>query len=156
MSEKPRVLRRQEIAETEESFSHPWNPKSEIIGTHLSEKTGLKRAGVSLVRVPPGKESFVYHMHHREEEWVYIISGSGAARIDDEDIAFGQGDFIAFPTGVAHHVSNTGDKDLVYLMGGEHADMEVADFPDHDKRVVRRGRHVEVFKLSDAKPFGPI
>ena len=111
---------------------------------------------MSLVRIPPGKESFVYHAHHREEEWIYILTGNGSARIDDENFDIDQGDFMGFPTGVAHHLVNTGDDDLVYLMGGEHADMEVADFPDLDRRMIRRGKEIEIFKLSDAKPFGQI
>ena len=156
MSDKPLVLRRDEIAQSEESFSHPWNPNSEVIGTHLSAKTGLARAGVSLVRIPPGKESFVYHAHHKEEEWIYILSGNGTARIDGENFDVEQGDFMGFCTGVAHHLLNSEDTDLVYLMGGEHADIEVADFPDLDRRMVRRGKDVEIFKLSDARPFGPI
>ncbi len=156
MSDRSKVLRRSEIANCEESFSHPWNNNSEVIGTHLSAKTGLTRAGVSLVRIPAGKESFIYHAHHREEEWIYILSGSGTARIDGEDFDVLQGDFMGFPTGVAHHLLNTGNDDLVYLMGGEHTDMELADFPDLDRRMIRRGKDVEIFKLSDAKPFGSI
>jgi uncharacterized cupin superfamily protein len=155
MSNKPKVLRRREIADGEETFSHPWNDNSEVIGTHLSAKTGLARAGVSLVRIPPGKESFVYHAHHREEEWIYILSGNGTARIDGEDFDIEPGDFMGFPTGMAHHLLNTGNDDLAYLMGGEHADIEVADFPDLDRRMIRRGKEVEIFKLSDARPFGP-
>ena len=64
----PYILRREAIKAGENTFSHPWNPQSEITGTHLSGLAGLKRTGVSLVRIPPGKESFAYHAHHREEE----------------------------------------------------------------------------------------
>jgi uncharacterized cupin superfamily protein len=31
------------------------------------------------VSVPPGKESFVYYSHQREEEWIYVLSGRGIA-----------------------------------------------------------------------------
>jgi uncharacterized cupin superfamily protein len=57
-----------EAAEGETRFSHPWNPNSELYGTRLSTLTGLSRVRVSRVRVPPGKESFVYHTQYREEE----------------------------------------------------------------------------------------
>src|SRR5919108_4652226 len=99
MSEKsPFLLRSSEITEKEESFSHPWNPNSLIIGTRISRMVGLRRTGVSLVRVPPGKESFVYHSHHREEEWIYIISGRGIAEIDGDEFQVGAGDFMGFST----------------------------------------------------------
>jgi cupin domain len=69
------ILRSSEIEEREQPFSHPWNPKSQLIGVRLSRTLGLKRAAVNIARMPPGKESFVYHSHHHEEEWLYILSG---------------------------------------------------------------------------------
>lgn len=41
--------------------SHPWNAKSEMVGVQLGRLAGLERTGVSLARIPPGKESFAYH-----------------------------------------------------------------------------------------------
>jgi uncharacterized cupin superfamily protein len=159
MSDRPNLylLRATDIATRTQTFSHPWNPRSEISGYQLAKATGLRRTGVNLARIPPGKESFVYHSHWLEEEWVYILEGKGIARIDGTDYEVGPGDFMAFPTpGVAHHIANPFERDLVYLMGGENRDTEVADFPDVGKRVFRSGKTVEVFELQDAKPFGPL
>lgn len=37
---------------------------------------------------------------------------------------------MGFPTpSVPHHLRNIGDEDLVYLVGGENLEVEVADFP---------------------------
>ena len=47
---------------------------NEIEGTHLGELGGLKRTGVSIARIPPGRDSLAEHMHHREEEWIHIRS----------------------------------------------------------------------------------
>jgi uncharacterized cupin superfamily protein len=69
----------------------------------------------------------------------------------------GVGDFMAFPTpSVPHHLKNPFDEELVYLMGGESREVEVADFPRLGKRMVRNGETVEVYDVSDAKPFGPL
>ena len=150
----PHMLRQADIAAGEETFSHPWNPASEVTGTHLSGEAGLERSGVSLVRLAPGKESFAYHMHHREEEWIYILSGQGLALVDGNEYPMEPGDFIAFPTpSVPHLMSNPGDDDLVYLMGGENREFEIADFPTLDKRMVRRGSETEIYRLSDGKAF---
>ncbi len=150
----PHLLRRDEIVRGEDTFSHPWNPNSEITGTHLSGRAGLERAGVSLVRLAPGKESFAYHLHHREEEWIYILSGTGIARVDDREYEMVAGDFIAFPTpSVPHLMANPYAEDLVYLMGGEHRQFEIADFPTLDRRMVRRGSEIEIYNLSDGRPF---
>jgi len=151
------LLRAADIAARAQTFSHPWNAKSELTGYQLGKSTGLRRIGVNLARMAPGKESFVYHSHWTEEEWIYILEGRGIARIDDVEYEVGAGDFMAFPTpAVAHHLSNPFDEELVYLMGGENHETEVADFPDLGKRVFRSKRGAEVFDLGAAEPFGPL
>ena len=156
MTEKKRrlLLHAAEIEQQAGSFSHPFNPKSLVTGTQLSRLAGLQRVGVSKVTVPAGRESFVYHSHQVEEEWVYILSGRGIARIDGEEYEVSAGDFMGFPTpGIAHHLMNPFDDDLVYLMGGESSDVEIADFPDLGKRMVRRGKQADIFEIGDAQPF---
>lgn len=158
-SKDPRrsLVRSAEIAKLQRSFSHPWNPKSEMVGTRLGQLTQLSRTGVSLVRIPPGRESFVYHAHHCEEEWAYILSGRGIAEIDGGEHEVGPGDFIGFATpSVAHQLKNPFQTELVYLMGGESREVEIADFPHHNRRVVRRGSVVEVYPLDAGKPFGSL
>ena len=149
------LVKANEVAEQAGSFSHPWNPNSEIIGTRLSTLVGLSRTGVSLVRIPAGKESFVYHSHQREEEWIYVISGRGVAEINDEEFEVAAGDFMGFPTpSVAYHLRNPYDEELVYLVGGENLDVEVSDFPRLGKRMLRSGQDVEIYDTSDAQSFG--
>lgn len=153
-TDPPQLARSETIEKQGSSHSHPWNPNSEVHGTRLSELVGLKRTGVSLVRIPAGRESFAYHLHHREEEWIYILSGTATAEIDGKDYDVGPGDFMGFPTpSVAHHLRNTGNEDLVYLMGGENRDFEVADFPCLNKRMLRRGTVVEVYDLDAGRPM---
>ena len=79
MAQDKFVVRSEKAAERASRSSHPWNPNSELYGTRLSSLVGLSRVGVSRVSVPPGKESFVYHSHQREEEWIYVLSGRGIA-----------------------------------------------------------------------------
>jgi len=152
--EEPNLIRAKDIVEAEESMSHPLNENSHVIGTRMSSFTGLSRVGVSIVRIPVGKESFAYHSHYCEEEWLYILSGVGIAEIDGEEHDVAAGDFMGFPApSVAHHLRNSGDEELVYLMGGESSAVEVADFPRHGKRMVRRGPVAELFDFSAAQSF---
>jgi uncharacterized cupin superfamily protein len=150
----PHLLRKADIEAGAFDFSHPWNPQARLRGTHLSGLGGLERTGVSIARLAPGRASFAYHMHHREEEWIYIISGRALARIDGEEYVLEAGDFVAFPTpSVAHNLENPFDEDVVYLMGGEHRQVEIADFPELGKRMVRLGDTMEIYELADGKPF---
>jgi uncharacterized cupin superfamily protein len=148
------LLRATDAREHQQEFSHPWNAASQVIGSSLSRAVGLKRSGVNLLRVPAGKESFAYHSHRFEEEWIYVLEGRGIARVDGAECDVGPGDFLGFPTpSVAHLMRNPGPGDLVYLSGGEHREFEIAEFPDLRKRMVRVGNDLQIYDFDDAKPF---
>src|SRR5439155_1020964 len=66
-----------ELPAQEHAVTQRLNPNSHLLRTGLSRLAGLQRAHVSLGRIPPGKDSFAYHAHMVEEEWVYILSGRG-------------------------------------------------------------------------------
>lgn len=157
--EKPslNIVRAADIAAHSQEFSHPWNPLSQMHGTQLARSVGLKRTGVNFIRVPAGKESYVYHSHQHEEEWIYVLAGRAIAIIDGDEYEVAAGDFIGFPApSVAHLLRNPGPDDLVYLSGGENREFDIADFPKLGKRMVRSGKHVEIYDHDDAKPFGPL
>ena len=142
------IVRAADIDAHAQEFSHPWNPESLMRGTQLARSVGLKRTGVNLIRIPSGKESFAYHSHQHEEEWIYVLSGRALALIDDVEYELGAGDFVGFPTpSVAHHLRNPGPDEFVYLVGGENRENEIADFPKLGKRIVRRGKEVDVVDL---------
>jgi uncharacterized cupin superfamily protein len=151
------IVRAADIAVHSQQFAHPWNPNSEMHGTQLGLSVGLKRTGVNFMRVPAGKEAYVYHSHRHEEEWIYVLSGRAIATIDGTDYEIAAGDFIGYPTpSVAHLMRNPGPEDLVYLSGGEHLDFDVAEFPGLGKRMVRSGQQVEIFDDADVQAFGPL
>jgi uncharacterized cupin superfamily protein len=151
------IVRAADIAAHAQQFSHPWNPNSEMHGTQLARSVGLKRTGVNFMRVPAGRESYVYHSHQCEEEWIYVLEGSAIALIDDVEYPVAAGDFIGFPApSLAHLLRNPGPGDLVYLSGGENREFDVAEFPKLGKRMVRVGRQVDIYDASDAQPFGPL
>ena len=151
------IVRAADIAAHAQEFSHPWNANSEMRGTQLARSVGLKRTGVNFIRVPAGKEAFVYHSHQFEEEWIYVLSGRAVALIDDTEYEVNPGDFIGFPApSVAHLMRNPGPDDLVYLVGGENREFDVADFPALGKRMVRNGKQVDIYDIADAQPMGPL
>jgi uncharacterized cupin superfamily protein len=59
-------------ARAEMRIRHPWNSNSEVYLKRLAHDTGLPRAALTMARVPPGKESFIYHSHERDEEFLFI------------------------------------------------------------------------------------
>ena len=121
---------------------HPFNPASEMRLVSLSGPAGMQRVGVSLIRIPPGRESFIPHAHAVQEEFVFILEGCGEVVLDGLGHAVGPGDFVGFPTdGVVHSLKSLGPGDLVYLTGGERSAVEVAEMPSIGKTTVfRNGR----------------
>src|SRR5262245_29283767 len=102
--DKKYLLTAKEIAESSEfEFRHALNPPSERFMRSLSDPTGLERTGVMIVRVKGGEESFPFHRHYGEEEWVYVISGRGVLDVGEETMEIGAGDFMGFPAGSDGH-----------------------------------------------------
>jgi uncharacterized cupin superfamily protein len=140
----------------EQTFSHPLNPESEMRAVSLSDAAGLRRIGVHLIRLAPGRESCIYHSHACEEEFLYILAGRGVAEIDGAEHEVGPGDFMGFPTpSVAHHLRNPFDEELVYLVGGERKEVEVGEFPGLGQHVLRVGTRAHLVATDDLKAFWP-
>ena len=112
----------------------------------LGDATGLSTIGVHLVRLEHGNTSTVHHFHHHDEEWVYILSGSGIAEIGEGKHEVGAGDFMGFVAGSPPHcMHNPNAEDLVYLVGGNRWPFDVCDYPRIGKRRYRiDGKNVYV------------
>jgi uncharacterized cupin superfamily protein len=97
------------------------------------------RSALNLLRVPPGRESFVADTHTADEEWIFVLAGRGLAPIGDEELEVGAGDFMGLKTpSVAHPLRNPFTEDLVYLCGGEIRSAEISDHPDHGVVLVHQ------------------
>ncbi len=138
-SRKPALLRAADIAAMpEKKFVHALNARAIRYTKSLGDAAGLQTLGVHLVRVRPGDDSTVYHYHHQDEEWVYILSGRGVAEIGDRTVDVGPGDFMGFVAGSESHLMrNPNSEDLVYLVGGNRWPVDVCDYPRIAKRRYR-------------------
>ena len=117
-------------AAPERRHQHQFNDNAVRITRTLGVPTGLERIGVHLVRLPAGRDSTEHHYHDADEEFLYVISGRGIARIGDDVLEVGPGDFMGFPApSPAHSLHNPYDEDLVYLMGGERNAVDAVHYP---------------------------
>lgn len=138
MSNLPHLLTAEHIAALpEEVRVHPLNPQAVRHVRSLGAILGLKNLGVHLIRLAEGQESTTFHLHHQEEEFIYILSGRAVARIGDGETEVGAGDFLAFTApSQPHMMRNTYPEDLIYLVGGEKRAVEVVDYPEEKRRLV--------------------
>ena len=117
---------------------HFRNPNAQRINKSLGDATGLTGLGIHLIEVAPGHETTEYHVHHYEDEAVYILSGTGTASIGDDDHPIGPGDFIGYRAGgLAHTIVNSGSDTLRILVMGQRLAHDVGDYPRQGKRLYR-------------------
>ncbi len=118
--------------------AHFLNANAERINKSLGDLTGITGFGFHIIEVEPGHETTEHHVHHHEDECVYILSGHATAIVGDESHEVGPGDFIGYRKGgLAHSIRNTGTETLRCIVVGERLAHDVGDYPRLGKRIYR-------------------
>ena len=129
---------------------HYLNPAAERLNKSLGDAVGMKHLGAHLITVDPGHQSTEYHLHHFEEECIYVLSGRGLAVLGEQLQPIGPGDFIGCPAnGIAHELINDGDEPLLCLVVGQRLAHDVVDYPRLDKRLFRNAGEWNLVDQSD-------
>ena len=106
----------------------------------LSEAGGISQFGAYHVTLPPasdGTSSWASQRHHHshEDEFVYILSGQPTLIDDNGKTKLQPGDSCAHPAGDgnAHHLINTTDKPVTFLIvGTKTPEIDHCRYPDAD------------------------
>ena len=64
-------------------------------GKRLGPGSGAKLLGCSWYEVPVGKTAFPHHYHCANEEGIFILEGTGQARIGQDTVMVEKGDYVA-------------------------------------------------------------
>lgn len=139
MSDDTYLITADEIAAMEPlDKRHFLNPEARRLNTSLGDRTGLSRIGVHMIEVPPGHASTELHVHHHEEECLYVLSGFATAQIGEARHRVGPGDFIGYRAGgLPHRLVNDGDAPVKVLVMGQRTAFDVCDYPEAGKRMFR-------------------
>lgn len=114
---------------------HQYNDNAIRLTKTLGDLGGLTDIGLHMVRIEPGRETTEHHFHGQDEEFVFILSGHGLARLGDDSFPIGPGDVLLFPKGgPAHSMLNDSSEDLTYLMGGTRSPIDVCTYPHLARR----------------------
>ena len=143
-------------ATTSTPKTHFLNANAQRENISLGDMAGLTGLGFHLIEVAPGHETTEKHVHHFEDECVYVLSGAATAHIGGAQHAIGAGDFIGYRKGgLAHTIVNTGDTVLRCIVVGQRLDHDVADYPDQGKRIYRNaGQPWELAAHADIETLG--
>lgn len=157
MADKPHPLLTKAMIEqfAEKRLVHQYNDNAVRQTKSLTDFLGFEDMGVHIVRLEPGRDSTTYHTHHYDEEFLYILSGRGVATIGGADHEVSAGDFMGFTKhSLPHSLHNPYDEDLIYLMGGTRAEVDVCDYPELKRRQYRLDGKREYVDLENLHPVG--
>jgi uncharacterized cupin superfamily protein len=120
----------------------------------LGDLFGLRNFGVNLTRLLPGGESALLHRHSKQDEFVYILEGEPTLITDTEEISLSPGMCAGFPAqGIAHHLVNRTDKDVVYLEIGDRTPGDEGSYPHDDLKASLNDSGKWVFTHKDGRPY---
>ena len=139
MTESRYLVTAEEIAAMEGlDKTHFLNPNAVRINKSLGDLTGLTGLGFHIIEVQPGHETTEYHVHHHEDECIYVLSGAATATLGEETFEIKAGDFVGYRKGgLAHTVVNTGTEVFRCIVVGERLAHDVGDYPRQGKRIYR-------------------
>jgi len=139
MADAPGLLRAADIAAMQGlAKTHFLNGRARRLNKSLGDATGLTGLGIHLIEVASGDLSTEHHVHHHEDEAVFVLDGQGMAHIGNDSHAIGPGDFLGHPAGgAAHSIENTGTAPLRMLVMGQRLAHDVGDYPKLGKRIYR-------------------
>lgn len=109
--------------------------------------------GFCVEELEPGRQGCPAHWHMREEEHLYILSGSLTVRIGQARYIMGAGDYVRFPAGepVEHAIFNHTSEVCRYIIVGPRDPDEVCVYPDSNKVLVRS--QGLLFNRADARDY---
>lgn len=120
------------------SKTHFLNANAKRINKSLGDMTGLTGFGFHLIQVEPGCDTTEHHLHHHEDECVFVLEGEATAKLGDEEHTIGPGDFVGYRKGgLAHSIRNTGKRTLTCIVVGDRRAHDVCDYPRLGKRMFR-------------------
>lgn len=105
----------------------------------LSDAGGLTQFGAFVETLPPGSFSSHKHWHEREDEFVYVLSGTVTLNEGDRLTEMRPGDAATFKAGVpvGHRLENRSDADATYLVVGTRSPNDVVHYTDRDLRLIK-------------------
>ena len=139
-------------------FDPSWDAEVDTAGavlraTRLGEHVGARRLAANVYELGPGAHVSPLHFHHRNEELLFVLSGTPSLRRSANDVReLGPGEVVAFPTGPdgTHQIINRSDRPARVLICATNDLPEVAEQIEADQLAVITDAGLQVL------PRGPM
>ena len=120
----------------------------------LGDLFGLRNFGVNLTRLAPGAQSSLLHRHSRQDEFIYILTGTPTLVTDRGEWPMSPGSCAGFPAaGIAHQLVNRSDDDVTYLEIGDRTPGDEGSYPADDLKAVLDAEGRWQFHHIDGTPY---
>jgi uncharacterized cupin superfamily protein len=120
----------------------------------LGDPFGLKSFGVNHTRLKPGAASALYHRHHAQDEFVYVLVGRPTLVTEAGERELGPGMCAGFAAGgTAHQLVNRTADDVVLLEVGDRNQGDSVDYPADDIAAVLGPDRKWRFARKDGTPY---
>ena len=113
-------------------------PFASMMNGRIKRKLGdvfdLKNFGVNLTELAPGSMSALKHQHSRQDEFVYILSGTPTVVYGNREYEMSPGQCMGFRASEAsaHHLVNRSEQPATYLEIGDRTPGDKPVYPDDD------------------------
>jgi len=132
----PYVVHVDDVEEHQGRYPPPFDAEGLSFGKDLGKAAGSRTLGAWFERLEPGCRTSRLHAHLREEELVWVASGSPTLRYRDPDGVHTHplraGHLVSLPAGtaIAHTFENHSDTDALLLVVGERRPGERIAYPE--------------------------
>jgi uncharacterized cupin superfamily protein len=111
-------------------------------GQRVGAAAGGEKLGATLYEVDPGGRVSPLHIHHANEEMLFVISGTPTLRTPEGERELEPGEVVVFPSGRrgAHQVRNRSREPARVVIVSTMIYPEVAEHPDSGKVLAISGR----------------
>ena len=121
----------------------------------LGDHFGLTNFGVNLTELAPGAISALLHHHSRQDEFIFIVSGTPTLVLDDEEYLLQPGDCCGFKagTGVGHQLVNRSPHPALYVEIGDRTAGDYAEYPRDDLKFTEVAGGAWILTHKDGSPY---
>jgi uncharacterized cupin superfamily protein len=151
------AIRAAEVPPRARASGYPADLATRVAGREkrpLGDLFGLNVFGVNLTCLAPGAWSALHHRHSRQDEFIYVLEGTPTLITDAGADLLSPGLCAGFPAGgVAHHLENRSDADVVILEIGDRTPGDEGFYPDDDLKAAMGPDGKYFYTRKDGSPL---
>ena len=121
----------------------------------LGDHFGLTNFGINLTELASGSVSALLHHHTKQDEFIYIVSGTPTLVLGDNEHRLQAGDCCGFPagSGVGHQLVNKSESLVLYLEIGDRTAGDYAEYPNDDLKYTQIEGGAWILTRKDGVPY---